>query len=201
MTNIDPASASGTNSAEPDDWQHNEQDIIRRAQQRDTDASRELVQRFYGKVYKLACRFLTNPEDAKDIAQETFLRAFAAIDRFDLSLSFAPWIRKIAMNLITDAIRARYKKKSVSLESAPEMEDDGSDPTAKPAAAEQKAIVRKLVDALPPKYRTVLVLRDMEGYNVEEVANMLGCPRATVRWRLHQARKIFKHKWERTQPS
>ena len=66
------------------------------------------------------------------------------------------------------------------------------------AEQEQNALVRRLVDALPPKYRTVLVLRDMEGYDMAEIAAMLNCPRATVRWRLHQARKMFKSRWERT---
>ena len=177
-----------------------ESDVIRRAQDGDEDASLELVKRYYDKVYRLAYRFLANAEDAKDIAQETFLRAFAAVDRFHLNLSFSPWISKIAMNLVTDTIRARYRKRTTSLDDA-EVAASGPDPSDASTLDEQGSIVRSLVDGLPPKYRTVLALRDMEGYGMEEIAAMLGCPRATVRWRLHQARKLFKKRWERTQSS
>lgn len=201
MTDPYPASGSGMSPREREAKADRDGDLLWRAQQRDQDAYRELVQRYYGMVYKLAYNFLSHAEDARDIAQDTFLRAFAAIDRFDLSMRFSPWLNKIAMNLITDAIRARYRSKSSSLESAAEIEDEAPDPADAPVAAEQSESVRKLVNALPIKYRTVLVLRDMEGCTVEEIAKMTKSPRATVRWRLHQARKLFKDKWERSQAS
>lgn len=197
MTNPYTAARPGSihvTHAKPDD----DQDLLRRAQQRDPDACRELVQRYYGMVYRLAYNFLANVEDARDVAQDAFLRAFAAMDRFNLNMRFTPWLNKIAMNLITDVIRKRYRTKAASLESADDVPDDSADPADAPVAAEQSERVRKLVNALPIKYRTVLVLRDMEGCTVEEIAKMTRSPRATVRWRLHQARKLFKQRWERT---
>ena len=200
MTQREPPSSLGA-PPQHEIQQQDEHDIVRRAQQRDPAASEELVRRYYDGLYRLAYRFLSNAEDARDIAQDAFLRAFRAIDRFDLNLRFKPWINRITMNLITDAIRARYRSKTASLDDGLEVAGRSPDPSAKPAAEEQHAIVRKLVDSLPPKYRTVLVLRDMDGRDMQEIASMLNCPRATVRWRLHQARKMFKRKWERTQPS
>ncbi len=172
---------------------------MRRAQRRDAAACQELVRRYYDGVYRLAYRFLSNAEDSRDVAQDTFMRAFGAIDRFDLSLSFKPWIRRIAMNRITDEIRSRYRSKTASLDAGLELAGDAADPAEGPVTQERAERVREIVDTIPPKYRTVLVLRDMDGQDMDEIAAMVGSPRATVRWRLHQARKMFKRKWERTQ--
>ncbi len=197
MTEPHLQSADDAKAARP---ARDEYELVRRAQQREPEACRELVRRYYDEVYRLAYRFLSSPEDADDIAQETFLRVFAAIDRFDLELRFRPWVHRIAMNLVTDAIRRRYRSKMVPLAQETDAPADGADPSDGPSSREEHALVRRVVDSLPPKYRTVLVLRDMEGYETEEIASMLNCPRATVRWRLHQARKMFKRQWERIQP-
>ena len=201
MTPSDSASSLGAASPEHETPQHDVHELVRRAQRRDPDASRELVRRYYDGVCGLAYRFLSNAHDAQDIAQEAFLRVFGALDRFDLDLSFKPWLNKITMNLIMDALRARYRATSTSLDAGPSVADPGADPADKPAADEEHARVRQIVDSLPPKYRTVLVLRDLEDYSMGEIASMLECPQATVRWRLHRARQMFKRKWERTQSS
>jgi len=197
MTQTDLASPDRSRPPRWEEQPDDEQTILRRAQQRDPDACREIVRRYYGMVYKLAYNFLSNAEDAKDLAQEAFMRAFGAIDRFDLRLRFAPWIKKIATNLVTDAIRARYRSKSTPLDSEIDIEDDSCNPANGPEQAEESALVRRVVASLPPTYRTVLVLRDLEDHTMEEIANLTNCPQATVRWRLHQARKLFKEKWER----
>lgn len=199
MTEQPAPSSLGATPLERETPQLDEHDLVRRAQRRDEAACQELVRRYYDGVYRLAYRFLSNAEDAGDVAQDTFLRAFGAIDRFDLSLSFKPWIRRIAMNRITDEIRLRYRSKTASLDASQELAGDAADPAEGPAARERAERVRNIVDTLPPKYRTVLVLRDMDGQDMDEIASLVGSPRATVRWRLHQARKMFQRKWERTQ--
>jgi len=199
MTEQPAPSSLGPTSPERETPQLDEHDLVRRAQQRDAAACQELVRRYYDGVYRLAYRFLSNAEDARDVAQDTFLRAFGAIDRFDLNLSFKPWVRRIAMNRVTDEIRLRYRSNTASLDTGLELAGDADDPADVPAAQERAERVREIVDTLPPKYRTVLVLRDMEGQDMDEIASMVGSPRATVRWRLHQARKMFKRKWERIQ--
>ena len=197
MTQTDLASPDRGHQLRWEEQPDDEPAILRRAQQRDPDACREIVRRYYGMVYKLAYNFLNNAEDAKDLAQEAFMRAFGAIDRFDLRLRFTPWIKKITTNLVTDAIRARYRSKSTQLDSEIDIEDDTFNPADGPEQAEESALVRQVVASLPPTYRTVLVLRDLEDHTMEEIAEMTNCPQATVRWRLHQARKLFKEKWER----
>jgi len=201
MTHTDPDADPNDGQAEHRAEPRTEQDILPRAQQGESDACRQLVRQYYGMVYRLAYSFLTHAEDAQDIAQEAFLRAFRSIDRFDLRFRFGPWIKKITMNLVIDAIRSRYRSKPVAIEDIDTVPGDAADPADGPVAEEESRRVRQIIRELPPKYRAVMVLRDMEGHTVAEVADMVDAPPATVRWRLHQARKLFRHKWERTESS
>ena len=201
MTHTDPDADPNDGQAEHRAEPRTEQDILRRAQQGESDACRQLVHQYYGMVYRLAYNFLSHAEDARDIAQEAFLRAFRSMDRFDLRYRFGPWIKKITMNLVIDAIRSRYRSKTVAVEDIDAVSGNAADPADGPIAEEESRRVRQIIRELPPKYRTVMVLRDMEGHTVAEIADMVDAPPATVRWRLHQARKLFRHKWERTESS
>jgi RNA polymerase sigma-70 factor (ECF subfamily) len=136
-------------------------------------------------------------EQSRDLAQETFLRAYHRLDQFDPSRRFGPWLFRIGVNLTLDELRKRKRRIRWALFSdAPgETTPDPSAPDPR-TALDLKQEVRRVVDDLPEKYRSVLVLRDLENFSTSEIAAILGRKEATIRWRLAEARTRFKALWE-----
>jgi RNA polymerase sigma-70 factor (ECF subfamily) len=125
------------------------------------------------------------------------VRVFQRIRTFDPRNRFAAWLSRIVVNLAIDHLRARRRQKVVSLEDLP-LEPGASRPEdGKLEAEEERAAVRKVLERMPQKYRTVLVLKEINGMSSQEIARALGRPAITIRWRLHTARKMFKEIWER----
>ncbi|NOZ19929.1 MAG: sigma-70 family RNA polymerase sigma factor [Planctomycetes bacterium] len=176
-------------------------ELVRKCQDGDQSAFCQLVDKHKRQAYWIAFDLTSNHETARDISQDAFIKAFKSISTFNSDNSFAGWLRKIVTNLSIDELRSRARKSDVSLEVVTEGSEIPSRHENSPAerleAEEERGLVLRMLDKLPPKYRTVLVLRDIQGLSYEEIARMISRPRATVRWRIHNARKLFKDLWER----
>jgi RNA polymerase sigma-70 factor, ECF subfamily len=187
-----PPSAQ-TQTQTPDD-----KALVRACQKGDMRAFETLVTRYQKKVYWIAYNFVGDAEDAKDLAQEAFIRVYRSIDRFDQKYNFYTWLYRIVVNLSIDLLRKRKKHDAVSLDDFPIDPEVEMSPARPIANAELKEQIEKVLNALPQKYKTVIVLRDVQELPCEEIAKIIGCTNATTRWRLHKAREMFKERWERT---
>ena len=177
-----------------------EKELIERSQKGDIDAFEELVARYERKVYTIAYRYMGNPEDASDLAQETFLKVFKSIDKFRGESSFSTWIYRITANICKDELRKIKRKPQTSLDQEIWL-DEGSvirqvvDEKPTPDEVfEQKELwnyLQDLIANLSPEYRMVIVLRDINGYSYEEIAQITETSLGTVKSRLNRARKAL----------
>lgn len=176
--------------------------LVDAARRSDTEAFGQLVQRYERRVIKVIRRFMPDYEMALDLTQETFLRAFDRLEQFDPSRRFGPWLFRIAVNITYDHLRKIKRKGKWALFSEA-GEDHLPDPQC-PDPRENKDLTQEvqavLVD-IPEAYRTVLVLRDLEGFSTSEVAAVTERSEATIRWRLAEARRMFKEAWDRRERS
>lgn len=141
-------------------------------------------------VYRLAFYLAGNHQDADDLVQEAFLRAYQARDRFQPGTRFEAWVKRIAANLFVDSTRKRKRRREVSLPDltllpGPEIEEDETSRTRAQLAV-------AMLEKLPANQRIVLVLQVFEGMKPPEIAETLSVPTGTVWWRLHSARKKLK---------
>lgn len=173
--------------------------IVQRTLQGDTPAYNILVQRYQRQVYNLAYRMLNSAEDASDMVQETFIRAYGALSSFRQDASFLTWLYKIASNLCIDLLRSRRSKSSLSLDL--ELEE-GREPSADRYLGPEETAVRgavgdvvhKAVMNLPERYRIVIVMRHLRGMSVEEIATELNLPSGTVKTHLFRAREMLRER-------
>ena len=139
---------------------------------------------------------------AQDLGQDTFLKAFDRLEQFDPSRRFGPWLFRIAVNTTYDHLRKIKRKGRWAL-----FSEAGEDRIPDPEAADPRGDmdlsqeVQKVLIDIPETYRTVLVLRDLEGFSTSEVAAVTERSEATIRWRLAEARRMFKEAWERRERS
>ena len=177
-------------------------DLIRQAQRGEERAFEELVRRHEERAVRVALSLIANKEDARDIAQEAFLRVFRNLDRFDFEFEFHTWLYRIVTNLAIDFLRKRRPAMSTSAEQEEEADLDLADPDgAAPSDSlehmETAERVRACIDRLAPHFRSVMILRELEGLPCIEIAKIVGTTHVTVRWRLHRGRKLFLEEWER----
>lgn len=162
-----------------------------------------LVRENAGRMLVVAKRLLSIEEDAQDAVQEAFLSAFKAIGSFEGNARLSTWLHRITVNAALLRLRKRNRKREVSIEDLlPRFLDDGHQ--AEPAvewrdsascrieAEETRKLVREAIDKLPDMYRTVLLLRDIEGLDTEETARLLDMNLNTVKIRLHRARQALR---------
>jgi RNA polymerase sigma-70 factor (ECF subfamily) len=178
--------------------------LVRRCLAGDEKAYRELVEMYQGQVFSLALRMVRRREDAEDATQETFVRMFRALERYDTNRPFAAWLMTIASRLCIDQIRRR-RVNPVSLtqqepgsDEAYEMdvEDPGPGPDEITSHSEEERRGNELIQSLPPHYRVVVVLRHLQDLSYEEIAAALNLPLGTVKARIHRAREILKLRLE-----
>lgn len=156
-----------------------------------------LVERHHRAIYTMLCRLLGNTEDAFDLTQDTFVRAYNKLHTFRLEQSFVAWVRTIATNLCIDHLRRR-KQPPISLDerTASGQEPADESPAASPAgqyeASEEARRVLAAVQQLPEKQRAVLVLRHVEGLKLEEIAAALRMPLGTVKTMLFRGREAVR---------
>jgi len=173
--------------------------IVERVKSGETDAFGLLVQKYQDRVYSTILNYVNSVEEATDLAQEAFVKAFFALKRFQGSSAFYTWLYRIAVNTAIDYLR---KRPAVRIDS---LEDDrfreagfepaagrSADPEHALALKEQKQLVRDAIAALSEKLRTALILHDVEGLSQEEVADILNCPVGTVKSRVSRARSELR---------
>jgi RNA polymerase sigma-70 factor, ECF subfamily len=161
-----------------------------------TEAFGILVQRYQDRLYSTIVRLVGAPEDAQDVLQDAFVRAFEKLDQFHGESSFYTWIYRIAVNLALSSHRKRkQRRKSRSTEigraaCGEELADDSAEiePSSALERVEREAIIEAAIAALGPEQRAVVVLKDFDGRRYEEISALLGIPIGTVRSRLHRAR-------------
>jgi len=168
------------------------------------DAAFEQVVRTYGgRLLAVARRIVNSEEDARDAVQDAFLNAFRSLDRFEGNAKLSTWLHRIVVNAALMKLRTRKRKPEQSIEGLlPSFLDDGhheerfqswDEPVDKlMERAENRELVRKQIDLLPAGYRTVLVLRDIEGLDTEETAKVLGLSVNATKIRLHRARQALR---------
>jgi len=157
------------------------------------------VERYRQRVFRLAYQLLRDREEAWDCAQEAFVRAFHSLSSFRGQSAFYTWLFRITVNIATDRQRARgAQARAFGAERVSEeewkrtMADSGARPDQAAVQSEQRDRIRRALDSLPPKARTIIMLGAVEGLSYREIADVLGCPIGTVMSRLHNARKRLK---------
>ncbi len=186
---VDPAGHIAT------DAQASDNDLALAAQAGDAQAFMTLVHRHRQKAYWIARDMIGRHEEARDIAQEAFIRVYRALGRFNPKKRFYAWLYQIVVNLSIDHLRRRNYAEGLTLDAVPEMPDHAAGPETLTQRAEQRQAVAQILELLPAKYKAVLILRDIEGFDGREVAKIVGCTHGTVRWRLSKARQMFKDAW------
>lgn len=170
--------------------------LVERATAGDREAFGALVQRHQDRVFNLAYQVVRNREDALDVAQEAFVKAFASLSSFKGQASFTTWMHRIVVNLAIDCLRRRRRGDPTAYDdrlALPEGGETGQSAADDPESALESRQVRSLltrgIEALPPAHRAVLVLREIEGLSYEEIAASVGCSLGTVMSRLFYARR------------
>jgi len=153
-----------------------------RAKAGDADAFRVLVERHSRPLFRLAFRMTGNEQDAEDIVQDTFLRAYRRIEKFDERASFGTWLYRITVNCSLDLVRARKRRSEQSGSANPEMDDliqslpsTGATPDRMAMSGEARQRIAEAMEELSPSERTAFVLRHFEGMCIDEVSRVLGC--------------------------
>jgi len=161
-----------------------------------TEAFGTLVGRYQERLHATILRLIGSAEDAEDVLQDAFVRAFERLDQFHGDSSFYTWIYRIAVNLALSGYRRRRVRASLKrsrmwsapVSSEPADESHESDPTLSLERAERERMIEDALDRLGPEHRAVVILKDFDGHRYEEISAILDIPVGTVRSRLHRAR-------------
>ncbi|MDB4982593.1 MAG: polymerase subunit sigma [Myxococcales bacterium] len=195
-----PAAEPTEAEVQPDDVPVTDDELVARARNKDFAAFEELLSRYEDKVFRLAQRIVRNETDAKEILQETFVSIWRKLDTFKGDSQFGSWVYRIATNAALMRLRSQRRHPEVSTEELPigyldnygqvppQRENWSLRPDDELQSSELRAHIQKAVDGLPDIYRTVFVIRDVEGLSTEETAEALGISVPTVKTRLHRAR-------------
>lgn len=176
--------------------------LVEKAKNGDVKAFEQLIKSTSGRMYNLGLKLLRNKEDAADLMQETYIKAYEHLGSFRGSAAFSTWLYRIATNLALMKMR-RDKNKKVSVErlkeaaqpsNIKEMPDWTHNPAYNFKKNELKELLNKAVDSLPLKYKSVFVLHDIEGFPIAEVADMLSLSEPAVKTRSHRSRLYLREK-------
>ncbi len=180
-----------------------DEELVARSMAGDAESFNQLVLRWERPIYALAYRVIGRDEDARDVAQETFLRAFRALPGFKGQAKFSSWLYRIALNLCRDWIR---RKKRTPIVDMPEdvdciemAADHGPVESIEDLVArnEMSRIVAEGMKLLPDEQRTAIVLKEYHGLTFQEIADLQGCPLSTVKTRLYQGLSVLRKHLER----
>jgi RNA polymerase sigma-70 factor, ECF subfamily len=177
-----------------------DQELVARAQGKDYAAFEQLLDRYEDKIFRLAYRFVRNESEAKEVLQDTFLTIWRKLDTFKGDSQFSSWLYRVAANTALMRLRSQRRHPEVSTEDLPigyldnygqlppAIENWAKRPDEELASDELRRHIQASVDALPEIYRTVFLIRDVEGLSTEETADVLQISVPTVKTRLHRAR-------------
>ena len=181
-------------------------DLIELCQQDNEQAFKELIERYQSRVASIAYKVLGNYEDARDVSQEVFLKLYRGIKSFDPNKKFFTWLYRLTVNASIDFLRSKRRRSyESSLEERPEQYLNIPIPNYNAVSMdferkELRQIFMRLVEKLNPKQRAAFVLCDLQGFTADEVAEILDCPKVTLRWYLHEARKRIRIEIAREHP-
>lgn len=173
----------------------NDPQWIQSAREGDERAFAELVRRHSGGLHRAVARILADDAEAWDVVQMAFLKAWQKLDRYDPKYSFTTWLYRIGTNLAIDLLRSRTSRErahKAGTEHRLRVVGSGESAGARADSGEADDILRELVGVLTPQQRSAFVLREMEGLETAEVADVLGCSATTVRNHIFQARKALR---------
>ena len=163
-----------------------ETDLIRLAQTGNRGAFAALVERYWERLYRWLCRLTRDGTAAEDIAQETFLKAFAAVNSFRAGTNFRAWLFRIAHNNFVNQRRSiRHNRQPL----VPEIAEEPRGPVGETLSREALALIAEAVAKLPSDFRGALMLRVEEGLSFREIADVMGITEETARWRVFKARQ------------
>ena len=174
-----------------------EAQIVRKVLEGDVNAFETLVVEYEKNVYAITQRMTGNAEDAADMTQETFIKAYNSLSSFRGDSKFSVWLYRIATNVCLDFLRSRSRKPTVSLsmedDDGEEMQLDIADESQSPEMLLERGLtrdaVRRGLNALPPDYKQILLLREIQGLSYDEISDVLDLEVGTVKSRIFRARK------------
>ncbi len=187
-------------ASDPMSVENGDLSLVRRVQAGERSAYDLLVLKYQHKVVKLVMRYVRNPADAEDVAQEAFIKAYRALPQFRGDSAFYTWLYRIAINTAKNALVSRdrgvgvYEIDAHAPDENPEMAGRLRDPDTPEGLAlsdEIRDIVHAAIGALPDDLRTAIVLRELEGLSYDEIASAMQCPVGTVRSRIFRAREAI----------
>ena len=165
--------------------------LIKKARRGDGHSFGMLIENHERFVYNIVYRITGNFEDARDVSQEAFIKAFKNFSSYDESSAFSTWIYRIAVNTAIDHVRKKKRENNVSLENYitdEKGENHKSSVEEKIVSDERMSDIIKALNALDEDFKTVVVLRDIEGMEYSQISKIIGCPEGTVKSRLSRAR-------------
>jgi RNA polymerase sigma-70 factor, ECF subfamily len=178
-----------------------DQELVARCREGDPVAFGMIYQRHERAVYRFAYHMLGDPDEADDIKQDTFVKAFRTIPGFRGDCSLLTWLLKVTGNLCRDKRKSQARRGETAI--LPELEatlcdtsERGSDPARQAERRFMRSAVHRVLGGLPEAQRELIVLRDLEGLSYQEIADVLGCSVASVKLRLFRARRSFKDRME-----
>ncbi len=179
-----------------------DQELVRRVQQGDKKAFDVLVLKYQQRIVKLVSRYVRDQDEALDVAQEAFIKAYRALPNFRGESAFYTWLYRIAINTAKNylvALGRRPPATDVDAEEASYVEggerlSESDTPERLLQRDEVERVIKQSIDALPEDLRTAITLREMEGLSYEEIALTMGCPVGTVRSRIFRAREAIETK-------
>ncbi len=179
-----------------------DQTLVERVQAGDTRAFDLLVQKYQSRIAKLIARFVRNPADVQDVAQEAFIKAYRALPNFRGESAFYTWLYRIAINTAKNHLVAAGRKspsyavdvQEVEKYDASEWLKEYATPERELLADEIEATVKSALEVLPPDLREAITLREIEGLSYEDIAAVMDCPIGTVRSRIFRAREAIDEK-------
>ena len=195
--------AESHNDRKPSAKQHMtttpESELVRLARAGDVSAFEALYRAYNDRIYNFARSVTGFPEDACDVTQDTFIRAWNSLRSLRDDATFCAWLHRIALNRCRDEMKQHKRRASVSIDDGEEgetvqLEDDGAGPEDLLISGEVGDAVRRAVDSLSEDHRIVVTLHHIEGLDVESVADILSLPRGTVMSRLSRAREALRRK-------
>ena len=184
-----------------------EEQLVKKSLQGDTVAFEELVFQYQNKIYALSYRYMGNEEDAYDMSQEAFLKAYRSLRSFKGDSSFGTWLYRVATNVCLDELRRRKRRiAALSLdeplatregdEVEKEIRDSALTPDLVYENKELATYIQNLLDQMKPEHKSAIVLRDVMDLTYEEMAEVLDCSIGTVKSRLSRARSALRKKFE-----
>lgn len=203
LDNVETLRAEGRRTGMRDEAL-SDNELIEAVKAGDEDAFAAIIERYRNPITNFLYRFLNDREEAVDLAQETFVRVYFALDRYHTGYAFSTYIYRIASNLAISEIRKRKRRNVLSLTGLFQREDSETEEYQPPdhrqlqddhlIDGETSQLIQTAIASLPPKYRAAIVLRDIEGLSYDEIAEIMGLGLGTTKSRISRARGLLKEK-------